>query len=366
MFNLHYFAFVFIRWTAEEHFLMDGGIEAKGIIVSSDVQIAVLLGFIDVFYDPQIFTDATPIQPVSSSQTTFHVLNHVNQTHRCIGVVNNHFFGISASEDDTEVTVTSPDGSESFTLNLHETYSEIAYRTSPEIELLGYHIESSAPVTVLSGNLCTFNNNEGPEIADGTYISTQRPVNEYSTEYIVPNIQAPRNSGYDVHVVAGEDGTSVDIDGRIYEIDEGEVINERFPGRVEPTRVTCSLPCNVVQFTRGEKDSDGMFMISVVPTVEFSTTAFFTASYRDFGTAVYITVIVGSPTPVSDLLLDGISFSPEWLAYRDVTYAIAFVTDGAHVMTSTESQFALYTYAHSGFYAGGYGYVAPPRTGIDF
>ena len=237
-------------------------------------------------------------------------------------------------------------------LDLHDTYSEITENNA--IELTGYTISSSAPVTIISGNLCTWNY-VGSSSSDGTYISSQRPIAQYSYEYIVPNIQAPQNSGYDVYVVASRDETTVYIDDSSYSISKGELIAEKFPGKTTPTQVVCSLPCNVLQFTLGRSGYDGLFVMTIVPTTEFYFSASFTTSEDSI--PFYITVIVDSPTPVIDLVLDGVVFSPSWFVFVNYTYATAEVSQGPHVMSATQSQFALYTYAHTGYGAGGYGYA---------
>ena len=165
-------------------------------------------------------------------------------------------------------------------------------------------------MTVVSGNLCTYAYVGSRSSASGTYISSQTPVAHYGYEYIVPNIQAPQNSGYDVYVVASRDETTVYIDDTNYSISEGELIAEKFPGKTTPTQVVCSLPCDVVQFTLGFYNYDGLLMMNIVPTTEF----YFNASFTTFEDSIsfYVTVIVDSPTAVTDLMLDGLAFSPDW------------------------------------------------------
>ena len=323
---------------------------------------SVLLDFIDSsFYIPQALREFAWIQPVASHQTFYYIINQVNAPWQCASLYGNHFFGISSTENNTIIVITTPNNdSYSLSLDLHDTYSEIAENNT--IELTGYTVSSSAPVTVVSGNLCTFNT-VGSSDGLGTYISNQTPETHYGYEYIVPNIQAPRNSGYDVYVVASRDGTTVYIDDSSYSISEGELITEKFPGKTTPTQVVCSLPCGVVQFTRGYTTNDGLFMMNIVPTTEFYFNATFTTS--EDSNPFYITVIVDSPTAVTDLLLDGVAFLPAWTVFGKYTHATAKVSRGFHVMSATQSQYALYTYAHTGGWGGGYGYAVHAPTGLD-
>ena len=352
---------VFLRWTAHD-FVIHGGVEPKGIIINSDIPISVLLTYIDTYHAPQIFQDKTPIQPVMANQKSYYIINQINAPFQCDNGYRNEFFGISATEDDTVMMITKPDNSSySVSLYLYEVYSEIADNNA--IELTGYMISSSAPVTVISGNLCTY---VGFDSSVGTYISAQLPVAQYKTKYVVPNIQAPQNSGYDVYVVASVDGTTANIDEDVYDLNKGDVIVETFPGRTTPCRVSCSHPCNVSQFTLGRRHSDGLFMMSILPTGSFYSSAPFTTS-EESG-PFYITVIVDNPTPVTDLVLDEAPFSPSWSVFGSCTYATAEVSQGPHVMEATQSEFVIYTYAHTGNWAGGYGYavLAPTSKNVDF
>ena len=341
------------RWTAE-NFPVEGGIEDKGIFLSSDVPISVNVAYVDTYFIPQSHNDATVIPLVSPSQTAFHIVNHIDALYVCNAVFRNDFFAISASQDGTIVTVSSPTFASSFDLNRHQTYSQIAENN--EIELSGVKITASAPVTVVSGNLCTYNY-VGPSTL-GTYITGQRPVDQYGTQYVVPAIKAPRNSGYDVHVIASLDNTHVDIDGQQVLLNEDERFVQAFPSKINETLVTCSLPCNVVQFTKGYHNYDGMFGIDVTPTNEFYHDALFSTSEEDVDH--HITVVVDSPTAVGDILLDGALFDPTWSAPGDVIYATADVGKGSHVMSSTESRFTVYVYAHGGSTGGGYGFAVLP------
>ena len=320
-----------------------------------------VLAYIDSINTPQIYQESAWIQSVASYQTSFYITNQVNTPQKCGSSGRNNFFGISSTEDDTIIVITTPNyDSYSLSLDLHDTYSEIAEDNA--IELTGYTINSSAPVTVVSGNLCTLNY-VGSSSSGGTYISSQRPIAQYSYEYIIPNIQAPQNSGYDVYVVASRDETTVYIDDISYSISEGELIVEKFPGKTTPTQVVCSLPCDVVQFTLGYSNYDGLFMMNIVPTIEFYFNATFTTS--EDSNPFYITVIVDSPTAVTDLNLDGVAFSPAWIVFGNYTYATAEVSEGSHVMSATESLYALYTYGHTGYAGGGYGYAVHAPTGLN-
>ena len=247
--------------------------------------------------------------------------------------------------------------SSSFSLDRFETYSEIAESNGNEFS--GSKIVSSAPVTVVSGNLCTRNYVSASPLATyGTYITRQRTVAKYSTQFVAPAIRAPEYSGYDIYIVASMNNTVVNIDGQETVLEQDEIIVQDFAERFDVTLVHCSFPCNVIQFTKGYDDRDGMFAIDVVPTKEFYTEAVFTTSEDHFDH--HITVIVDSPIPVYDIFLDGVPFDPYWYAAGDFIYATADVGEDYHVMNSTVSRFAIYTYAHTTWYGGGYGLAVLP------
>ena len=349
--------FSLFRWNAQD-LKVNGGIETKGIHIRADAEISIFVVFRDT--DNPELQDAAQIESVSSTQTSFYIVNHIDRIDCGRSAYTEQYFGISVSQNGTLVNITSPENTQSLTLNLHETYSEITedYR----VDFSGFHVSSSAPVTLLSGNICAENTVSGAVIA-GSYISSHRPVDQYSTEFIIPAIVAPSGSGYDVHVVASRNNTVVTMNSDTHHLDEGEVIISQFPYRVTAASVLCSLPCNVVQFSKGLWDYDGLFMISVLPTEKFYSSAVFTTSQSS--DPFHITIIVESPTAVTDIVLDGASFSPVWTVFGNYTYAQEIVSQGSHKMTSTDSRFALYTYSHTGYRAGGYGYAVLSKEGRD-
>ena len=124
------------------------------------------------------YQDASEIESAALGQTSFYILNHIISCNPNIRGC--QFFGISALQSGTVVNITSPETQLSLTLDLHETYSELAE------DLTGYHVSSSAPVTVISGNLYATN----PQVSSlGSYISSHRPVDQYSTEFLAPAIE---------------------------------------------------------------------------------------------------------------------------------------------------------------------------------
>ena len=353
--HLRTLIFCFLRWDAWD-FKVSGGIETKGIHIITDAQISVFVSFRDTAYP--YLQDETEIESVSSTQTSFYIVNHIDSIDFCGSAYTEQYFGISASQDGTLVKITSAETKQFLTLNLHDTYSEIA--EDNRVDFSGFHVSSSAPVTLLSGKICAENTVANPAVS-GSYISSHRPVDQYSTEFIVPVISLPLGSGYDVHVVASRNNTVVDIDSDVHHLDEGEVIISQCPHRVTAASVFCSLPCNVVQFSKGLWAYDGLFMISVLPTEDFYSSAVFTTSQSNG--PFYITVVVDSPTAVTDIMLDGSSFSPVWTVFGNYTYAQELVSQGYHGMTSTDSRFAVYTFSHTGYNAGGYGYAVLSKEG---
>ena len=335
---------------------MNGGVEAKGIVISSDVEISVVLDYYDEEFVPRRDEDMTAIEPISSSQTEYYVMNYFGGSNNCRSDLNKQFYAVSAAVDGTAITVTTPGGSSSvYNMNQFDTYSEVS--SSGTTDYTGIHIESNEPVTLIAGKICaTFNG------AYGSYISSQTPVADYESEYHVPYIYQPSSMGYAAQVMAAYDNTNVDVEGNSYSIDAGDDIFLSYPSRNTGTLINCTQPCNVVQYTIGLQESVAMFSTSVVATEDFDTSAYFTTKALTY--TFYITVVVASSEPVFDLLLDGQAFNPTWNTAGDYIYADTSVAIGSHVMNSTfGSLFAVYTYSHYGREAGGYGYAVLPSRG---
>ena len=212
-------------------------------------------------------------------------------------------------------------------------------------------------MTLVTGYLCAFSSGYSN---GGTYISSHIPVEEYSTEYVAPYLLQPSFTGYDIHVLAVNDGTRVTALDNDYIVNSGEALYLHFGGRGEITKIQCSLPCNVVQYTIGLSGNTAMFMTTVLPTEKFGTEAYFTTTQNSYD--FHISVVVDSPTPVDDLFLDGQPFTPQfWYESGNYTYTAVDISGGSHAMTSSGSRFALYTYSHFGVESGGYGYLALPE-----
>ena len=134
----------FFRWDAQE-FKVSGGIETKGIHISADAQISVFVAFRDTAFP--FLLDATEIEHVLLTQTSFYILNHNTASVECTSGYTNQVYCISASQDGTVVNVTSPETVRSVTLNMYDTYSEIA--EDSRADLSGFHVSSSGPITLL-------------------------------------------------------------------------------------------------------------------------------------------------------------------------------------------------------------------------
>lgn len=78
---------------------VDADIERKGIIVSSDVPISVIVAQIDLYYSQILTNDATMIPPVCSGYTSFLIANHKEIQSECISALRNEFFTIASSEN---------------------------------------------------------------------------------------------------------------------------------------------------------------------------------------------------------------------------------------------------------------------------
>ena len=106
------------------------------------------------------------------------------------------------------------------------------------------------------------------------YVTSQSPVKEYSTQFIIPAIQSSHSTGYDMHLVASRNKTLIKFDSTEKILDQDEILVHRFQERTS-TLVTCSEPCNVIQFAKSYSHNDGMFAIDVIPSLLISSTTLY-------------------------------------------------------------------------------------------
>ena len=127
-------------------------------------------------------------------------------------------------------------------------------------------------------------------------------------------------TGYSVGVVATEDDTNVESDGEVKTLNWGESATFEYLELDRSIFVTCSKPCLVTQYSKGQQDRNSMFMQAILPENEFSTSALFT-TLDDYYES-YLSLVLKGESPGDDLYLNG-----ESLGYLDWTETNGYVSD---------------------------------------
>ncbi|MGF1493932.1 MAG: cadherin-like domain-containing protein [Microcoleaceae cyanobacterium] len=166
-------------------------------------------------------------------------------------------FSVQATEDNTEVNVTLPDGQAfSQIIDAGETLkfatggdnSELGISVPLNFDLTGTLIQTNAPSAVFSGHSCT-------EIGEGAcdhIVEQMPPVDVLSNSYIVgraANVGNTANNNL-VRVVAAEDNTQVIVDSSVVRIlNAGEY--DEFVLAADAIEITTSQPALVAQYLQG-------------------------------------------------------------------------------------------------------------------
>ena len=208
---------------------------------------------------------------------------------------------------------------------------------------IGTQINSSKPINVISGNLCT----KIPSSSwYGIYLSSIPDTTSLSKEYIVPKlISQTIDPDYTVTIVATEDNTFVDSDGDVRILDEGEAAIFDFDV-ARSIFVNCSTACLVAQTATYQEHEHGDFMQTMLSEADFSTYAFFTAP--DPYPRSFLSLVVKGESPGDDIFLSGTSLgSLSWTAINGYSSAEMSLDYGMYELYSMDSRpFAAYVYQH--------------------
>ena len=269
------------------------------------------------------------------------------------------FYLVSSFYDGTSVNVTQQDGT-TYEVELPE-YGTFFQTTTDRMNHLadGTLITSSKPVNVLSGNLFV-TNTIGSGSSD-TYVSSIPPTEVLGTQYIVPNIinnYSP--SGYSVSIVATQDSTIVESDGDVQTLDQGESAILEYPSHDASVFINCSKPCLVTQYAKGYHGRSSMFMQTILPEGEFSLLAFFTT--MNVSSTAFLSLVLKGESPGDNLYLNGESLGYlSWTPTNGYSTAELAVSQGTYELESLDGRaFATYVYFHMEVASGGSGYAFLP------
>ena len=308
-----------------------------------------------------------------------------------------HFISVMATEDDTKVTITPPNGVVLFggnnrgevTLNKHETY--LVRNTSSKgpnsdnvaNNLTGSHVVASKPVAVLSGGQHQKLINSKDADAGVDQLVPLRGNEFYSIgrQYIVvkgstQNISAV-NPDY-ATIIGTQDQTAIYVDGDsapVATIDAGEYYNYVLPGEASdigtPHYIETSKEAYVYHFSGIRRQELGMVLVPSIECtgnryVEYSKlgdTAYhnvihITAPRKAFNTPANLT-INGQPYTDFDATVRAVPGRPDWAT---ITFGeAASLSNRAplpeHIVVKSDVPFHLSILAGNEFGAS-YGYLA--------
>ena len=335
-------------WRVDESLLPVLGVERKGILITSDSEIQVIVEKLHVEnnYAIDAFQSHTKSNSSQQQYYTISVPNIVSCS------LYNHYLSVVAYEDDTHVTLTYQDGTDiSYQLN---TFRELTLKTSDHLNdfVSGTHINASKPVTVSSGNLCVGATPDGEPNGGASVVSDIPSTEQYGTQFVAPPLGSP---GYMVNIIATEDNTVVSHDDQDMEINAGDIYRIERPYHDDIFSATCSKPCFLSQFTYGVADETGNFLLNVLPIHQFYRSCVFVT--MDYEITHYISIVAVGIPPMDDIYVDGENLQDlVWQTAEGISFATIDISNGFHDMYSTATEFAVYVYGHTSYYGGGYGY----------
>lgn len=218
-------------------------------------------------------------------------------------------------------------------------------------DLTGTIIKSSSGIAVYSGNRCTYVPNNKP-FCDHL-IEQIIPVQYLGYNYIL-NTFANRLAGDIFRVVAPHSNTDifVQLNARHYHLSRGSFVEFEIASG-NSTLLTCSLPCLLVQFNKGNR-ADGIStdpFMTIVPAVEqfLPTYSFYSTSDSILQiTEHYINVVIEKDYR-NGLILDGRLLSHvSWNIVSIYATASIQVSNGSHYLNHSISgiDFSLTIYGY--------------------
>ena len=335
------------------------GAENKAIWITSNVDIQILVYQTVSSWD--YYNDVYMVPNQFRASTTYFTTSYTNNT--CSSGRSQQFYLVTSFYDETSVSILQQDGT-SFELEL-PAFGTFAQKATDGSNHLGSgtHINSNKPINVISGNLCTNNKPDGTGDSAGTYATGIPDVQSLGQQYVVPHIANEYESppGFTVCVVATEDGTTVECDGDMQTVNQGETAVFEYPYLDRSVFVTCSSECLVTQYAKSVSAQSGLFMQHMLPDHDFSTSAYFTT--LDVHPSSFLSLVVTGEAPVDGIYLNGESLSDlTWNPGNGYSTAVKALSNGTYELDSVDGRaFAAYIYLHTQRRAGGAGYTMLPK-----
>ena len=307
-------------FTVPVSFRMEGTrIEKKGIEIKSTAEIAV----VGANFEPQT-SDAFLALPTSTLGKTYVVATRLNS-----GAIGSQSFGIISQRNGTKVTITLKTKGYLIYLGSNYTNGQSFNITLAKLEtfhlmhnhdLSGTFITSNYPVAVVSGSPCE---SVGASYCDHL-VSFLLPVKKWGKEYIlVPAIES-RSIGDFYRVFASQE-TMVKSRGLTANLRRAEFLEIILTENESSSFVSCSKPCQVVQYLKGavlnrEPDPSSIILPS---TEQFATSYKAVPILKPELTAHYIIIIIEEKNKDALKLNKASNAKLNWQKVNDTDYAWA-------------------------------------------
>ena len=330
-------------FTVPASFRMEGtGIEKKGIEIKSTAEIAVIGANYVV-----ATSDAFLALPTTTLGKTYVVATRLNSGGLSQNLVN---IGIISQRDGTKVTVTlktkgyfsylnsTYTSGQSFTITLAKLET---FHLMHNNDLSGTIITSSYPVAVLSGSPCE---NVGAAYCDHL-VSFLLPVKKWGKQYIlVPAINSKKTG--DFYRVFASQETMVRSRGVTANLRRGEFLEISLTKNDLSSFVSCSKPCQIVQYLKGtvilNRNPDPSSII--LPSIEqFATSYTAVPTLKRELIAHYIIIIIEEKNKDALELNKTSNVKLNWQKVNDTEYvwAIHNISASVHVQSCNDKQFGV-------------------------
>ena len=182
------------------------GVENKAVRITSDEEIQVLIYSEFDQSTSRELSDVYLAGEQAHESNRYVTIAYPYTGSYCSASYNKQFYLVATFHNETSLDIEQKDGS-TYNVDLPEFGTFVQVTNDPNDHLAdGTIITSNKPINVVSGYMCLPNSAGTPEYA-GTYISNMPAVTLLGHEYVVPKIihQDMSPPGYSVSVVATED-----------------------------------------------------------------------------------------------------------------------------------------------------------------
>ena len=342
-------------FTVPVSFRMEGTrIEKKGIEIKSTAEIAVvganyMSGTADAFL----------ALPTTTLGKTYVVATRLNTGGWSQNLVN---VGIISQRDGTKVTITlqtkgylmylgsSYTSGQSFTITLAKLET---FHLMHSHDLSGTFITSNYPVAVVSGSPCEVVGNSGCD----HLVSFLLPVEKWGKQYILVPAIDYKSTGDFYRVFASQE-TMVKSRGLTANLRRGEFLEINLEYNTLSSFVSCSKPCQVVQYLKGAVlhiNADPSIII-LPSTEQFATSYKAVPILKPELTAHYIIIIIEEKNKDALKLNKTSNVKLNWRKINDTEYAWAIhnIDAPVDVESCNDTKFGVIVAGYSNYVSYGY------------